>query len=98
MELQQCTSLLIPGLLAYMFLVFTLRHQRSRGLERKYSPMGKASFRTMTTNDAQAILEDLAVLEFPNIFGFSIVFALFKARNLTNRQNLFLVSVLMLES
>ena len=34
----------------------------------------------MTTDDAQSILKDLTELEFPKTFGFSVIFALFKAR------------------
>lgn len=33
----------------------------------------------MTTDQAQSILKDLTELEFPKIFGFSVIFALFKA-------------------
>lgn len=39
---------------------------------------GDESYRKMTTSDAQAILKDLTELEFPKLFGFSIIFALFK--------------------
>ena len=33
----------------------------------------------MTANDAQAILKTLAELEFPSLYGFSMVVALFRA-------------------
>lgn len=66
--------------LTYLLIVSLLRHQRARKLEKRYSPAGKASFGRMTGNDAQAILKDLTELEFPKIFGFSIIFALFKVR------------------
>lgn len=66
--------------MAYVLLVSLLRHQRAKTLRTKYSPAGRASFSRMTTNDAQAILKDLTELEFPQFFGFSIIFALFKVR------------------
>ena len=65
-----------------MLTVHHLRYRRARLLEKKYSPAGRGSFRYLTTNDAQAILKDLSELEFPKLFGFSIIFALFKARAL----------------
>lgn len=42
----------------------------------------------MTTNDAQAILKDLTELEFPKVFGFSIIFALFKTYGIPNVSSL----------
>lgn len=42
----------------------------------------------MTTSDAQAILKDLTVLEFPKLFGFSIIFALFKTYGLPSVSSL----------
>lgn len=76
---QQWQAWLLPGLLAYMLVVHLLRFRRARLLEQKYSPAGRTSCRHLTTNDAQAILKDLTELEFPKVFGFSIIFALFKA-------------------
>ena len=78
---QQWKSFLLPALLVYMLLVYVLRDRRAKSLERRFSPAGRASFCRMTTNDAQAILKDLTELEFPKFFGFSIIFALFKARS-----------------
>lgn len=72
------TTLLLPALLIYLLLVRSLRFRRARCLEKLYSPQGKSSFKHMTTNDAQVILKDLTTLEFPKLFGFSIIFALFK--------------------
>ena len=71
----------VPAFLIYILLVHLLRHQRAKGLEKRFSPAGRASFCRMTTNDAQAILKDLTELEFPKFFGFSIIFALFKVRS-----------------
>lgn len=79
--LQQWKLFFIPALLVYILLVRSLRYRRARSLERKFSPAGRASFCRMTTNDAQAILKDLAELEFPKLFAVSLVFALFKARS-----------------
>ena len=76
--------LFVPALLSYILLVHLLRHQRARGLEKRFSPAGRASFCRLTTNDAQAILKDLTELEFPKLFGFSIIFALFKVRSSNN--------------
>ena len=80
--LQQRKIILVPALLIYLLLVRLLRDQRAKSLERRFSPAGRASLCRMTTNDAQAILKDLTELEFPKLFGFSIIFALFKARSL----------------
>lgn len=77
--LQQWKISVIPALLVYMLLVHSLRERRARNLERRFSPAGRASFCRMTTTDAQAILKDLTELEFPKLFSFSIIFALFKA-------------------
>lgn len=78
---QQWRFLFLPALLVYLVLVHLLRDRRAKSLERRFSPAGRASFCRMTTNDAQAILKDLTELEFPKFFGFSIIFALFKARS-----------------
>ena len=78
---QQWKCLLLPALLVYILLVHCLRDRRAKSLERRFSPAGRVSFCRMTTNDAQAILKDLTELEFPKFFGFSIIFALFKARS-----------------
>ena len=77
---QQWKFIFVPALLVYILLVRLLRNRRAKCLERSFSPAGRASFCRMTTNDAQAILKDLTELEFPKFFGFSIIFALFKAR------------------
>ena len=66
------------GMFAYLFLVHVLRYQRTKSLERKYAPAGRESFRNMTADDAQAILKTLAELEFPRLYGYSMVMALFK--------------------
>ena len=77
----QWEVLFVPALLVYFLLVHLLRGRRAKSLERKFSPAGRASFCHMTTTDAQAILKDLTELEFPKLFGFSIIFALFKVGN-----------------
>ena len=68
--------------LAYMAVVSMLRYRRAAYLQKKYNFTTRASFRTMSMDDAQAILKDLTELEFPKIFGFSIIFALFKGGSL----------------
>lgn len=71
----------VLGIVAYLFLVYVLRHQRAKSLERKYAPAGRESFRNMTADDAQAVLKTLAELEFPTVYGFSMVIALFREGN-----------------
>lgn len=66
----------VPALVGYIMVVYLLRYQRARRLERLFA--GRVSFASMTTNDAQSVLKDLTELEFPKFFGFSIIFALFK--------------------
>lgn len=78
---QEWARLFVPALLIYLLLVRLLREQRAKALEKRFSPAGRASFCRMTTNDAQTILKELTELEFPKLFGFSIIFALFKARS-----------------
>ena len=73
---------LIPVVLAYMAIVSKLRYRRAADLPKRYNLTTRASFRTMSTDDAQAILKDLTELEFPKFFGFSIIFALFKGGSL----------------
>ena len=71
-------TLLIPGAVAYLAVVYLLRHRRARSLRKRYGLTTRTSFASMTTDDAQATLKDLTELEFPMTFGFSIIFALFK--------------------
>ena len=70
--------ILVLGLLAYLYLVHVLRYQRAKGLERKHAPAGRESFRHMSVDDAQGILKTLAELEFPSLYGVSMVIALFR--------------------
>ena len=62
----------------YLLVARILRYRRARSLEREYAPEGRKSFSNMTANDAQAILKILAELEFPTLYGFSMVVALFR--------------------
>lgn len=78
--------------LAYMALVRLLRYERARSLQIQYSPQGRASFAEMTTSDAQKILKDLTELEFPKVFGFSIIFALFKTYGIPSISSLLLAT------
>ena len=68
---------LIAGLL-YLSTVRILRYQRARALEQQYAPAGRASFSNLTATDAQGILKTLAELEFPKIYAFSMVVAIFR--------------------
>lgn len=72
------TWLVIPGLMAYMVIVRIFRYQRARNIPLKHGLRDRASYARMTNDQAQAILKDLTELEFPKVFGFSVIFALFK--------------------
>ena len=74
----QWAWLIIPGLMAYMAIVRLLRYQRARNIPLKHGLRDRASYACMTNDQAQAILKDLTELEFPKVFGFSVIFALFK--------------------
>ena len=67
--------------LVYLLLVHLLRFRRAISLERRYGPRGGKSLRDMTADDAQTILKALAELEFPSLYGFSTVVALFRVSN-----------------
>ena len=77
--------LLVPCSLVYLLLVRIQRFQRARSLERRYAPGGRESFRRMTADDAQTILKTLAELEFPSLYGFSMVVALFRVNTVHTR-------------
>ena len=68
----------VTGLLLWLFLVRTLRHRRAQAMTRLYAPAGRESFRRMTAEDAQFILKTLAELEFPSLYGLSMVVAIFR--------------------
>lgn len=72
------SSLIILGLLVYMAIARLLRYQRALSMPEKHGLHHRAPYAKMTTDQAQAILKDLTELEFPKIFGVSIIFALFK--------------------
>lgn len=76
--LQRWTILLGPTALIYVALVHALRYRRCKSLQKRYSPAGREDFKNMTSEDAQAILKTLAELEFPKLYGFSMVVALFR--------------------
>jgi hypothetical protein len=64
--------------IVYLAIVAKLRYRRSRWLIEKYGMRSRQDFHRMTTDDAQAILQELVEMEFPKLMGLSIVFALFK--------------------
>ena len=70
--------LVISSVLVYLLIVRALRYGRARSLEKRYAPAGRRDFPNMTANDAQAILKTLAELEFPSLYGFSMLVALFR--------------------
>ena len=69
---------LVLGMLAYLVLVYVFRFQRAKALQKRYAPAGRESFRSMTADDAQAIIKTLAELEFPSLYGFSMLMSLFR--------------------
>ena len=83
------TIIFVPTVLVYMAAVSMLRYQRATNLQKRYNFTTRASFHTMSTDDAHAILKDLTELEFPKIFGFSIIFALFKGGSLFSLRSAF---------
>ncbi|CAF9921188.1 MAG: hypothetical protein HETSPECPRED_004458 [Heterodermia speciosa] len=88
---------LVLCLLIYLPIVHILRYQRATSLERKYAPEGRKSLRNMTAEDAQSILKTLAELEFPSLYGFSMVVALFRTYGIPSISSL-LVSTGQLKS
>lgn len=74
-------SALLLGMLAYLILVYLFRFQRAKRLQKRYAPAGRESFRSMTADDAQAIIKTLAELEFPSLYGFSMLMSLFRVRS-----------------
>ena len=73
-----CKVSLTLGIVLYLVLVRILRYRRARSIPKRYGLTTRLSYAGMTTDDAQAILKDLMELEFPKIFGFSIIFALLR--------------------
>ena len=73
-------SLLAPllAITAYILLVQTLRFRRSQSALRKYAYTDRASLSRMTYADAQAVVRELAVHEFPTMFELGVQLALFK--------------------
>ena len=70
--------ILVTGLLLWLFLVRILRYRRAQTITRLYAPAGRESLRYMTAEDAQSILKTLAELEFPSLYGLSMVVAIFR--------------------
>jgi hypothetical protein len=71
----------LPALLAYPFLVASLRYRRTRNLESKYCYATRESYARMTDNEAFEIWNQMAELEFPTIFEKALQFALFRVRS-----------------
>jgi hypothetical protein len=68
----------LSALLAYPFLVASLRYRRSRNLESKYRYATRESYASMTDNEAFDIWNQMGELEFPTIFEKALQFALFR--------------------
>ena len=75
--LQTRELILVSSILVYVFIVRILRYKRSEGLGARFTAGGK-KFSDMTAEDAQSILKTLAELEFPKLYGLSMVVALFR--------------------
>lgn len=72
---QDWYSSILLALVVYSSIVRLLRYRRSDALIKKYAPAGQASLQRLTNTEAQAILKDLAELEFPALYGASMVIA-----------------------
>ena len=83
------TSLLVGTAISYTALCSALRFRRRNAMQKKFNYPDRASLSRMTNVDAQAILEDLAQLEFPFLYEISLQFALFKARPSPNSPHTF---------
>ena len=75
--MQRRELILALAILVYVFVVRILRYQRSESLRARFTAGGK-KFSDMTAEDAQSILKTLAELEFPKLYGLSMVVALFR--------------------
>ena len=75
--IQRRELLLVSAILFYVFVVRILRYRRSESLRARFTAGGK-KFSDMTAEDAQSILKTLAELEFPKLYGLSMVVALFR--------------------
>ena len=70
---------LAPSLVpAYLLLVYALRYQRLRKMQRDFKYPARESFANMTDDDAWKILLNLGQLEFPFMYLKALQFALFK--------------------
>jgi hypothetical protein len=64
--------------LFYIILCSLLRFQRRDALRKKFNFPDRQSLSRMTNVEAQAIITEVAELEFPRIYYTSVQFALFK--------------------
>ncbi|KAL9049663.1 MAG: hypothetical protein Q9162_007105 [Coniocarpon cinnabarinum] len=65
-------------ILIYACIIRHFRHRRSQALPAANQFPDRQSYAAMTADQAQAILQELAELEFPRFYSLSIAFALFK--------------------
>ena len=68
------------GLIAYLAICSFLRLKRINDTQEKYGFTSRESLRTMTNEQAQAIVKQLASLESPICYDLSLRIALFKVR------------------
>jgi hypothetical protein len=75
---KQWSCMIFCGLVAYPALVSLLRFQRLRSMHKQFNYPTRESLAKMTADDAFAIQKIIAEQEFPQMFGLSLAFALFK--------------------
>ena len=71
------TSYVISGVLFYIMLCSAFRFGRRDAMLKKYRFTGRKSLARMTNVEAQAIMGQLAELEFPKIYYTSVQWVLF---------------------
>jgi len=74
----------VTVLLSYCVIVRSLRFRRMNTTIAKHGMHSRCDYASMTADQAQEILQGLAEWEFPQIFGGSVVFALFKIYGIPN--------------
>lgn len=68
-------------LVGYITLVRLVRFRRMRAVFDKYGHRGRLTWSQMSIRDAYEIQRALGQEEFPTVFAYSIIFALFKVRS-----------------
>ncbi|ORY66991.1 uncharacterized protein BCR38DRAFT_425464 [Pseudomassariella vexata] len=86
------TSYIVPTVLGYLLLCQALRFRREKAMRRKYGYPDRASLARMTTTDAQMIISDLSMYEFPYMTMASAQFGLFKTYGVETISSLLLAT------